>query len=71
MARPCLAASSGVSVRLSQQGRALLQRSVLAANASRRAAPTQPMAMPSGVRRWSALSARSVSRYSAREVNMR
>ena len=34
-------------------------------------APTQPSAMPRPVSRWSALSARSVSRYSAREVNMR
>ena len=36
-----------------------------------RSAPTQPSAMPLSVSRWSALSARSVSRYSAREVNIR
>ena len=34
-------------------------------------APTQPSSSPIGVRRWSALSARRRSRYSAREVNMR
>ena len=33
--------------------------------------PTQPASTPSGVSRWSALSARSDRRYSAREVNMR
>ena len=33
--------------------------------------PTQPAAMPFSVNRWSALSARSFRRYSAREVNIR
>mmetsp|Transcript_29212 Transcript_29212/g.91473 ORF Transcript_29212/g.91473 Transcript_29212/m.91473 type:complete len:226 (+) Transcript_29212:310-987(+) len=38
---------------------------------SSRRSPTKPHAAPSGVRRASALSARSISRHSAREVNMR
>ena len=36
-----------------------------------RSPPTHPIAMPFWVSRWSALSARRVSRYSAREVNIR
>ena len=44
---------------------------ILVSNCRCRSGPTQPSAMPLPVSRWSALSARSVSRYSAREVNIR
>ena len=44
---------------------------ILARCARARSGPMQPSAIPLSVSRWSALSARKVSRYSAREVNMR
>ena len=43
----------------------------LASNCRARTAATQPNHWPSGVKRWSALSARNWRRYSARDVNIR
>ena len=43
----------------------------LVQNAAQRASSTRPSSRPFSVRRRSALSSRRISRYSAREVNMR
>ena len=51
--------------------RAWRKAAALACHAVARADPTQPTAIPRSVKRWSALSARNKSRYSARDVNIR
>ena len=68
---PWRSASLGVNETERAKSRAAPSVAIFDACRRRRVAPTQPMAMPLSVRRWSALSARSVSRYSAREVNIR
>src|SRR6266702_1445277 len=68
---PCRSASLGLSDRDCAMARAWDSAAVLARCLEARAPPTQPMRMPAAVRRWSALSARSVNRYSARDVNIR
>ena len=61
----------GVAVRPSRVLAPSFRAFSLAAKTRLRPADTQPTRAPFGVRRWSALSARKSSRYSAREVNMR
>jgi hypothetical protein len=68
---PARAASLGVADSDEASKRASSSAVILRVNASRRVRPANPRLQASGVRRWSALSARSVSRYSARDVNMR
>ena len=71
-ASPAPAAAVGVSPSAVQPARAPRPaRQRLAPKRAARSRPTQPSAMPRAVSRRSALSARSVRRYSAREVNMR
>ena len=68
---PCFWASFGVMFRLRIVVRALLETSHFSLNAALLSGPMQPARSPMGVSRWSALSARRVSLYSAREVNIR
>ena len=63
--------SMGWSVHLPGYDGFAFSRAIFASNAAQRSSPTQPSSRPSGVNRWSALSARSDSRNSARDVNMR
>jgi hypothetical protein len=68
---PCFSASFGVINSESASALAACKDASFVSNCCCRTGPTQPIVIPFPVRRWSALSARNVSRYSAREVNIR